>query len=250
LAPPPTTSRCPRKSDARQKTYSYDPYGNPTGSTGGITQPFGYAGEYTDQETGMVYLRARYYDPGTGQFLNRDPIESVTGAAYAYVGGNPINRVDPTGLEWWDPKDWSADDTWDETGGRAVSWVADNPGTAATIVGVGVCIVGSLGACGAAAAGAWAVRSGERVVEDGFRDSLGVNLADGLITYATFGLVSAPASYGLARGGTQAIPGVLAAGEQGIMAGSPFWLQALVRGFSVTPDLAGLFGGSYFGDGC
>ena len=35
--------------------------------------PLGWAGEYRDAETGLVYLRARYYDPSTGQFLTRDP---------------------------------------------------------------------------------------------------------------------------------------------------------------------------------
>ncbi len=37
-----------------------------------------YDGEYTDNETGNQYLRARYYDPATGQFLSADPIESKT----------------------------------------------------------------------------------------------------------------------------------------------------------------------------
>ncbi len=47
---------------------AFDPYGNPT-ERSGIATPFGYAGEYTDDETGLQYLRARFYDPTTGQFL-------------------------------------------------------------------------------------------------------------------------------------------------------------------------------------
>lgn len=48
-----------------------------------------------------MYLRARYYDMASGQFLTRDPIASVTGAPgapYNYVDGNPPNSYDPSGL--------------------------------------------------------------------------------------------------------------------------------------------------------
>jgi len=57
-----------------------------------------------DAETGFVYLRARYYDPATGQFLSRDPLVALTRAPYAYAAGNPLNQTDPTGLcggGWW-----------------------------------------------------------------------------------------------------------------------------------------------------
>jgi RHS repeat-associated protein len=54
-------------------TWAYDAYGNPTGHTGTAT-PFQYAGQYRDPGTGLYYLRARYYDPATSQFLPRDPL--------------------------------------------------------------------------------------------------------------------------------------------------------------------------------
>ena len=53
---------------------------------------------YTDAETGFVYLRARYYDPATEQFLSRDPLVALTDSAYGYVGGSPLNATDPLGL--------------------------------------------------------------------------------------------------------------------------------------------------------
>lgn len=82
-------------------TVTHDPYGNRTALTGTLT-PLGFAGEYTDAETGFVYLRARYHDPATGQFLSRDPLVALTGSAYGYVDGNPLNGKDPTGLKpWW-----------------------------------------------------------------------------------------------------------------------------------------------------
>ncbi len=79
-------------------TFTYDAYGNPTGSTGTTTTPLRFAGEYADAETGLLYMRARYYDPATGQFLTRDPLESLTRHPYTYVGDNPLNAVDPSGL--------------------------------------------------------------------------------------------------------------------------------------------------------
>src|SRR5687768_3634286 len=69
-------------------TFTWDSYGNPAGSTGTATTPFGFAGEYRDAESGMVYLRARYYDPATTQFLSVDPAFAVTASRYGYVGGN------------------------------------------------------------------------------------------------------------------------------------------------------------------
>ena len=79
-------------------TFTYDAYGKPTGSTGTAVTPFGWAGEYRDAETGFQYLRARYYDPATAQFLTRDPLEPITGTPYAYAGNSPLNFTDPTGL--------------------------------------------------------------------------------------------------------------------------------------------------------
>ena len=79
-------------------TYAYTPYGEPAGQTGTATTPIAWAGEYRDAETGLTYLRARYYDPATGQFLTRDPIEIVTRSPNGYAGNNPVNATDPLGL--------------------------------------------------------------------------------------------------------------------------------------------------------
>jgi RHS repeat-associated protein len=78
--------------------YAYDAYGNLTGTTGIATNPFRYAGQYTDAESSFQYLRARYYDPATGQFLSRDPLVMLTQQAYGYAGGNPLNAIDPSGM--------------------------------------------------------------------------------------------------------------------------------------------------------
>ena len=82
---------------------TYDAYGNKTGSTGTSTTPLGYDAQYTSSDTGLVYLRARVYDPATAQFLTVDPVVSLTGAPYNYAEDNPLNRGDATGLSSWNP---------------------------------------------------------------------------------------------------------------------------------------------------
>jgi len=74
---------------------NYDPFGTPESASSGL---FGYTGELQDATTGMEYLRARWYNPGAGQFLGRDPLEGTTGQAYAYASDNPVNGSDPSGL--------------------------------------------------------------------------------------------------------------------------------------------------------
>jgi RHS repeat-associated protein len=91
----------------------YDLYGVPRTVQGSDAVAavcrFGYAGEYTDP-TGYLYLRARYYDPTTAQFLTVDPLVDSTGNPYGYTTGNPLQYVDPLGLRdgWYDAGDWTA----------------------------------------------------------------------------------------------------------------------------------------------
>jgi RHS repeat-associated protein len=75
----------------------YDAYGNRTAHTGTADSAIGFTGEWTDPSTGLVYLRARDYDPATGQFLAIDPLVDQTLQPYAYVDGNPLQFTDPTG---------------------------------------------------------------------------------------------------------------------------------------------------------
>src|SRR5690606_2441274 len=78
-------------------THNYTPWGKTTTQTG--TPPtLGYQSQYTDPETNYQYLRNRYYDPTTTQFLSPDPLFAVTGDRYGYAGNDPVNGSDPLGL--------------------------------------------------------------------------------------------------------------------------------------------------------
>ena len=78
-------------------TYSYDPYGKAT-KTGTASTPMQYAGQYNDAESGLYWMRARSYDPNTGSFITVDPMLPMTGSAYGYASGDPVNNTDPLGL--------------------------------------------------------------------------------------------------------------------------------------------------------
>ena len=93
-------------SGAVQKSYQYDVYGEVTGGSGSLANEFDFAGQQTDP-TGLQYLRARYYDPGSGVFLSRDPLAlapSWLGSPHGYAYANPASRSDPSGLDSpWQP---------------------------------------------------------------------------------------------------------------------------------------------------
>ncbi len=77
-------------------SYVFDAYGVQI-SGGDVYNPLGYRGEYTDSESGLIYLRARMYDPATGRFLTEDPAHDGDNW-YVYCSNNPIVFVDPTGF--------------------------------------------------------------------------------------------------------------------------------------------------------
>jgi RHS repeat-associated protein len=83
-------------------TEAFDAFGA-SRSQSGAQLPFSYTGEQVDAESGLVYLRARFMDPSTGQFLSRDPFpgflnEPTSLHGYAYVANNPVRYTDPSGL--------------------------------------------------------------------------------------------------------------------------------------------------------
>ena len=67
-------------------------------SGSGATTPLLWAGQYQDPTTGLYYMRARWYDPSTGEFLSVDPDFNETLDAYGYADENPLDGTDPSGL--------------------------------------------------------------------------------------------------------------------------------------------------------
>jgi RHS repeat-associated protein len=82
--------------------YEYDPFGQTIRITGTMAKsnPFRFSTKYTDDATDMVYYGYRYYNPSTGRWLSRDPIEESAGPAiYVFVLNSPILWFDVHGLE-------------------------------------------------------------------------------------------------------------------------------------------------------
>ena len=78
--------------------YTYTPYGAVQEHTGTATTPLGYDGQYTNTDTGLIYLRVRSYDPATAQFLTVDPLVAATRAPYSYAGDRVCQKVCVNGL--------------------------------------------------------------------------------------------------------------------------------------------------------
>lgn len=79
-------------------TYTFDAYGATTSHIGTASTPLRFTGQYLDNETGLYYLVARYYDSQSGQFIARDPVILATRQPYAYAENSPLSATDPLGL--------------------------------------------------------------------------------------------------------------------------------------------------------
>ncbi|NUT07339.1 MAG: Teneurin-1, partial [Hamadaea sp.] len=87
---------------------TYDPFGTVTANVGKVGN-LGYQSEWTDSVANRVNMHARWYNPATGQFDNRDtadndPIpDSIDANHYQYGDGNPLQTTDSTGHWGWNP---------------------------------------------------------------------------------------------------------------------------------------------------
>lgn len=80
-----------------EASYTYTPYGALEANTGTATTPLRYDAQYTSTDTGLIYLRTRWYDPNTAQFFSVDSALDETSEPYAYVTDDPENGSDPAG---------------------------------------------------------------------------------------------------------------------------------------------------------
>ncbi len=142
--------------------YNYEPYGNTSTSGASSSNPLQYAGRENDG-TGLYFDRARYYRPAIGRFVSQDPIGFAGGInEYAYVGGNPIQFMDPTGLGETEFSGTLG------TGAAVTGSIAYNSDTGMVTVGLGVGYglgaSGSVSYTGSAPAGSEGESSGVRGV--------------------------------------------------------------------------------------
>lgn len=99
-------------------SYSYDAWGKPISKTGtlantlGKLNPFRYCGYIFDEETGLYYLRSRYYNPNLCRFINADDVEAMGADGdingdqlFIYCMNDPVNNRDEAGS--WSLPNWA-----------------------------------------------------------------------------------------------------------------------------------------------
>ena len=104
--------------------YVYDAWGNHAvevldSACAELSQlnPYRYRGYYYDTETGLYFLKTRYYDPEVGRFITIDDLsyidpETINGLnLYAYCTNNPVMNIDPNGTWSW-KKFWKKTEEW------------------------------------------------------------------------------------------------------------------------------------------
>ncbi|MBI4683442.1 MAG: RHS repeat-associated core domain-containing protein, partial [Nitrospirae bacterium] len=81
-------------------SYRYDVFGMPLKKVATLDQPFRFSTKQYDERTGLSYYGYRFYNPSIGRWITRDPLGEAGGInLYGFVGNNPVNFVDPLGLE-------------------------------------------------------------------------------------------------------------------------------------------------------
>jgi RHS repeat-associated protein len=83
--------------------YTYAAFGELVEQEGGTENPYRYTAQQYGEASGLYSLRARYYDPTSGRFLSRDPLEQWRNVRelnrYSYAASDPLNLVDPSGRQ-------------------------------------------------------------------------------------------------------------------------------------------------------
>lgn len=169
-----------------EAAYTFNPYGSLNSSSHAGNTLLRYNGEYTSTDNGLIYLRARTYDPSTAQFLSVDPALPETGEPYAYARDNPLNVTDPTGRSW-----------------TVVKWIAIGVAVAAIVVVATVPAIATAAAYTAVAAGIAAV--GATVGENGALATGEIAIYTGAAAVAVGGGTSPLA----AAGGVTALVGLI-----------------------------------------
>src|SRR5437764_10681625 len=83
--------------------YAYDVWGQPTSESDNVQQRLRYAGYWYDQELGWYWVSVRLYDPNLKRWLQPDPSQQDGVRTYVYVGDDPIDVADPSGMDGYPP---------------------------------------------------------------------------------------------------------------------------------------------------
>jgi RHS repeat-associated protein len=125
-----------RSSSVRNSGARYFPYGEEQQVTAQDKDKFG--GYYRDATSGLDYAQNRYYANTLGRFTSPDPYAASVGPSdpaswnrYIYTRGDPINRIDPSGLE--DEEDGDGDGLSNDSGGRAERSVSPDGGGSSSV---------------------------------------------------------------------------------------------------------------------
>lgn len=101
-----STDAITNSTGAQTVHYEYLPYGKVNLTTGTDVTDYKFTGKPLDDETGLYYFGARYYNPIIGRFITADPtiqkpFDPQDLSRYTYCRNNPINLADPTGHSWF-----------------------------------------------------------------------------------------------------------------------------------------------------
>jgi RHS repeat-associated protein len=188
--------------------------------------------------TELFYLRARYYDPSTAQFVARDPAVSSTREPYAYAGDTPLDASDPSGMCWgpsWACGAENAAGNAAKAVGKAATntatWVKNHPTqTALIVLGVTAIVVGTVITLGVGdaviATIAAAMESGEVI--------------DGLALASKFAMIVGPGIGSIVGGGYLTYLGIHGNNSKGTLTAGNAWQgSALAAAWQGSPEMGG-----------